>query len=232
MGYVIRKEFRIDAGFTVDADHIIEAVELTNSILDDLPSTLYRSIDYKTTSAIVGSLFCDSIASRCGCIVNPIEKGHPDLIPKEGADCTEEQLRNYPHGLEVKSTVGNIEQGANLRAGEARVGKLVGITWQAHHREVRELLGLVWDFLRLGQAFNYPAITGVFHSGDLITDDWGKISGTTGRNTKVTGMRASGKTKMGAGWVALLANDEYLEAYAQLLGFDAPKLPRRRRISK
>lgn len=232
MGYVIREEFRIDVGFSVDAEHIAEATELTNSILDDLPSTLYTSIDYKTTSAIVGSLFCDSIARRCGCIVNPIEKGHPDLIPKEGADCTEEELRNYPHGLEVKSTVGNIERGANLRAGEPRVAKLVGITWQAHHREVRELLGLVWDFPKLGQAFNYPVITGVFHSGALVTDDWGKISGTTGRNTKVTGMRVSGKTKMGAGWVALLANEEYLEAYAELLGFDAPKLQGRSSIRK
>lgn len=219
MAYRLKERFAIAVGFDINSAQILEAVDLTNSILQDLSASLYRSLDYKTTSAIVGSIFCDNLASRTDCIVNPIEKGHPDLIPKEGANCSEEQLRNYPKGLEIKTTVGNIELGANLRAGEVRVGKLVGITWQAHHREVEQLLGLIWDFVPSVQTFNYPAITAVFYADDLTENDWGKISGTTGRNTKVTGMRASGKAKMGAGWVVLIESQEYLEAYSRLLRF-------------
>jgi hypothetical protein len=76
--------------------------------------------------------------------VNPIEKGHPDIIPSVGLGSSEEVLRNYPNGLEVKGTIGNIRQGANLRAGMRRIDDLTGITWQAHHREVNHLLGFLW----------------------------------------------------------------------------------------
>ena len=115
--YRVRDDFRIDVGFSVSATQVLEAVNLTNSNLIDLPTGLYRSLDYKTTSAIVGSIFCDSVARNTLGIVNPIEKGHPDVIPPAGASASEEQLRNYPEGLEVKCTIGNIKQGANLRAG-------------------------------------------------------------------------------------------------------------------
>jgi hypothetical protein len=52
-----------------------------------------------------------------------------------------------------------------------------------------------------------------------VAEDWGKISGTTGRNTKVTGMGASGKLKMGKGWVAVINRPEYLARYTKLLQF-------------
>ncbi len=216
--YVVRTTFKVDVGFAIDAKQVLEAANLTNSILGDLPAGLYRSLDFKTTSAIVGSVFCDALASRTDGIVNPIEKGHPDLIPSAGANAKEEQLRNYPQGLEVKSTVGNIEKGANLRAGVGRIGKLTGLTWQAHHREVKELMGLVWDFVQTEGTFFYPGLTAVFYACDLTKDDWGEISGTTGRNTKVTGMRTSGKTKMGLGWVLLVDEPNYLAKYAKALG--------------
>lgn len=216
MQYRSRSSFSIDVGFSVTAQHIAESVTLTNNILSDLPATLYRSLDFKTTSAIIGSIFCDSLASQTDGIVNPIEKGHPDLVPPEAEKATEAQLRNYKTGLEVKCTVGNVEQGANLRAGTKRIGKLTGITWQAHHREVEQLMGLTWDFAQAKEKFNYPAITGVFYSDKLNTEDWGKISGTTGRNTKVTGMKSSGKNKMGEGWVILLDDTEYLSAFEKL----------------
>lgn len=218
--YRLRTSFNIDVGFLVSAKQVLEAAELTNSILMDLPAGLYRSLDYKTTSAIVGSVFCDALASRTQGIVNPIEKGHPDIIPKAGEKTTEEQLRNYPKGLEVKCTVGNIEQGANLRAGEGRVGRLTGITWQAHHREVKELMGLVWDFVQAEERFCFPGLTAAFYANDLNREDWGEISGITGRNTKVTGMRASGKRKMGNGWVMLMDDPQYLAVYPRVLGMN------------
>lgn len=220
MEYIINKDFRIYCGFEVTSSNILNALFQTNTILSDLPSPLYKSIDYKTTSAMIGAIFCDTLAGFVDGIVNPIEKGHPDIIPPEAQACSEEQLRNYPEGLEVKCTVGNIFQGANLRAGETRIHQLNGITWQAHHREVKALLGLIWDFVDNEQAFNYPAITGAFYANNLIVDDWGKISGTTGRNTKVSGMNASGKCKMGRGWVAVIKRQEYVAKYTKLLQFN------------
>lgn len=152
-------------------------------------------------------------------MVNPIEKGHPDVIPKLADHPSEELLRNYPMGLEVKCTIGNTRQGANLRAGQPRIDCLEGITWQAHHREVKKLLGLVWDFIKSEHDFNYPKITAIFYADNLVTDDWGNISGTEGRNTKVTGMTASGKIKMGQGWIALIDNQQYKKIYQKLMKF-------------
>lgn len=217
--YKINADFEINCGFLVTGDSIHRAIVQTNQILSDLPASLYKSIDYKTTSAIIGSIFCDSLTSFVDAIVNPIEKGHPDLVPPVAARCSEEQLRNYSEGLEIKCTVGNIKVGADLRAGQTRIEMMTGITWQAHHREVSELLGLVWDFVEDGHTFNFPAITGSFYSDDLCVDDWGKISGTTGRNTKVSGMGTSGKEKMGNGWVVLIDNDNYISAYTRFLKF-------------
>jgi len=224
MDYKINTDFEINCGFIVTGDSICQAVIQTNKILSDLPSTLYRSIDYKTTSAMIGSVFCDSLTNFTDAIVNPIEKGHPDLVPPAAAKCTEEELRNYPEGLEIKCTVGNIEKGANLRAGQTRINKMTGITWQAHHREVSELLGLVWDFVEDGHQFNFPTITGAFFSDELCESDWGAISGTTGRNTKVTGMGASGKEKMGGGWVVLIDKEEYLSSYSRFLKFSVEEV--------
>lgn len=217
MNYRINNDFSISVGFDVDAEDIYKSILQTNNLLRDLPSTLFKSIDYKTTSAMIGAIFCDTIATFTDSLVNPIEKGHPDIIPTYGAHASEEELRMYPEGLEVKCTVGNIIKGANLRAGETRIDALTGIAWQAHHREVGELLGLVWDFVDEGHTFNYPTITGAFYSDALIPDDWGQISGTTGRNTKVSGMKANGKTKMGDGWVCIFDNTEYIQKYGKYL---------------
>lgn len=220
MNYKVRRSFSIRVGFDVNHAHVLAAVQLTNTILSDLPSSLYKSLDFKTVSAMVGSIYCDALARETRGIVNPIEKGHPDLVPARAARATEAELRNYPDGLEIKCTVGNIEQGANLRAGQQRVNRLTSIVWQAHHREVDALMGLCWDFANERDAFNYPAITGVFYSNSLEECDWGAISGTTGRNTKVSGMVQSGKQKMAAGWVLVLDNPTYVERYRRVLGPD------------
>lgn len=217
MDYQIANDFSIDCGFLVSSTDVHRAITAASDVLNGLPSTLFSSIDYKTTSAIVGSLFCNSLATEVGAIVNPIEKGHPDIIPVGGKDSSEEVLRNYPEGLEIKCTVGNVETGKNLRAGQRRLSALVGITWQAHHREVTELMGLVWDFCELRDGFLYPAITAVYYSNSLEIDDWGKISGTTGRNTKVSGMNKSGRGKMRDGLIAIVDDANYRSRYSALM---------------
>jgi transcriptional regulator with XRE-family HTH domain len=220
LSYILRQDFQIDAGFIVNGPDILAAAEATAIELEQLPFSLFKNIDLKTLSAMVGALFSANLALQVGALVNPIEKGHPDIIPLSGASATEAQLRNYPFGLEIKCTVGNVRQGSGLGPGNRRLGSLVGLTWQAHHREVSSLLGLVIDFAgSTSEGGHYPIVTAAFYTNRLSVTDWGEISGTTGRNTKVTGMRVTGRSKMGQGWVIIVNDDEYIRIYSQILGF-------------
>lgn len=218
MDFKVNANFRKKLGFDIDSKNILDAVKATNAVLETFPNSLYSSIDFKTLGAMIGSILCRQIAVVTeGAVVNPIEKGHPDLIPGSGIDSTEAILRNYPEGLEVKGTIGNVAKGANLKAGQQRIQSITGITWQAHHSEVNNLLGIIWDFANHKNNFNYPAITGAFFSEELTQEDWGAISGTEGRNTKVTGMTQSGKHKMGKGWVLIYNNEQHINKYKKLL---------------
>lgn len=220
--YQLRNGFHIDCGFHLTGQDVLKAVQRTAEEMQALPFSLFKSISLKAVSGMVGALYATSIAQLTSGIVNPIEKGHPDLIPQEGAEASEEKLRDYGVGLEVKCTVGTVETGSDLNSGEQRANHLKSITWQAHHREVKGLMGLVIDFAgREMRDGRYPIITGVFYSDGLEKEDWGKISGTKGRNTKVTGMLVSGKTKMGAGWVVLRDDDLFVSKYSSILKFEA-----------
>lgn len=222
MSYLINQNFSIiNVGFSVTAANVLQAVNETNIFLSNLPEILYKNIDFKTCGAMIGAIFCDKLAGAIpNAAVNPIEKGHPDLIPSVGLGSPEKLLRNYPQGLEVKGTIGNIRQGANLRAGMKRIDDLTGITWQAHHREVNHLMGFLWDFNFQHNGFNFPTLVGVFYSDLLIENDWGTISGTTGRNTKVCGMLQTGKEKMGKGWIVLTNQENYLTKLKRFLYID------------
>lgn len=218
--YILNNSAQIDAGFSITPEEILKAVEITNIALAAYPVNLYRSVDYKATSGIVGAGFCHSVAEITDSIVNPIEKGHPDVVPPEAENATEAQLRNYPVGLEVKTTVGNVTQGSKLKKGQSRINYLTGLTWQAHHQEVEKLLGIVWDFLEDDKNPHSitPFISAVFYSNNLTLEDWGAISGTTGRNTKVSGMKSGGKKKMGGGWIVIYDDPKYVATYERFLG--------------
>ena len=194
----------------------MKAACAVNDMMILLPDALYKSIDLKTTSAMIGALFCSKLADYIeGAIVNPIEKGNPDIVPCSAKNCTEEELRTYPYGVEVKVTVGGVKKGSNLSHGDSRLDYLSSIVWQAHHREGKELLGLVWDYRNEARGFSFPMITAAYFADSLEESDWGKISGTTGRNTKVTAMLASGLKKMGRGQIIVC--EECEEKYQQLL---------------
>ena len=198
---------------------MIEAIFVTNAALAALPKVLYQRIDFKTISSIVGAVLCAEIAELTGTIVNPIEKGHPDILPAKAATASEAQLRNYPVGLEIKATVGFVKIGSNLKAGKQRITALSGIAWQAHHKEIERCLGIVWDFAQPSpDGFLFPIITAAYYSKSLQQNDWGKISGTEGRNTKVCGMKIAGKRKMEAGLIAIVDDHEYMSKYKRLLG--------------
>ena len=218
INYKVNSQFKKNLGFEVSHNEILLAVSSVNTFLCTLPPNLYSNLDFKTTGAMIGAIFCAKIVEFVpNTVVNPIEKGHPDIIPVSGLGSSEAVLRNYPKGMEIKGTVGNLKKGSNLRAGVTRINDLTGITWQAHHREVNYLLGIIWDFVNDIEGFNYPVITGVFFSDELNSDDWGEISGTTGRNTKVTGMLNSGKEKMGQGVIILYDSEPHIKKYTKLL---------------
>ena len=61
--YIVNKSFLIEPGFRIDAECIEEALLATNLELLSLPPSLYKCIDYKTVSSMVGALFCDAIAT-------------------------------------------------------------------------------------------------------------------------------------------------------------------------
>lgn len=76
---------------------------------------------------------------------------------------------------------------------------------------------IVWDFCNNINGFNYPALTAAFYSDKLNHNDWGAISGTSGRNTKVCGMLQSGKNKLGEGMILLLNSKEYISKYSRIM---------------
>ncbi len=217
MEYITR-QFKTNLGFNFCTDNVLMAANELNDFLATLPPSLYKNLDFKTTGAMVGAIFCSYLADKIdGAIVNPIEKGYPDIIPISGSNATEEVLRNYPYGLEVKGTIGNVPTGVKLRGGEQRVSKISGLTWQAHHQEVNKVLCIVWDFCNQINNFYFPALTAAFYSDKLTHEDWGAISGTSGRNTKVCGMLQSGKNKMGDGMILLLNSKQYIFKYSKIM---------------
>lgn len=217
--YLVDHTFDVWAGFNVTGEDVLNAILASNRVLDALPQSLYSTVDFKSQSGIVGAVFISELAVLTGSVVNPIEKGHPDIVPSSAIGASEEELRNFQQGLEVKSTIGGVSQGMAKGVGEQRVDVLKGITWQAHHREVKELLALNWDYIGGTKTSpEKPAIAGAFYTDKLVEDDWGKISGTTGRNTKVTGLKVSGKRKLGEGAVAVINEPRYIEGYRTKLG--------------
>lgn len=216
MDYIVKDKI-INRGFAVSSQDLLFAANRLNDFLETLPINLYRSIDLKTVGAMIGALFCSYIAEKIdGAIVNPIEKGYPDIIPNSGANASEEELRHYPTGIEIKGTVGGVVSGTS-GPGIKRVDNLNKIVWQAHHQEANNLLCFVWDFCNHKNGFNYPAITCALYSDKLKRDDWGAISGTTGNNTKVCSMRAKGIRKIGKGIILILDSDEYIQKYKSLI---------------
>lgn len=218
--YLINNGIRFDCGFPLSVEDVTFAINKTNEALLQLPVSLFKSIDYKTTSAMVGCMLCENIAqtTQGQAIVNPIEKGHPDIVPSYAVNASEEELRNFGIGLEVKCTVGSVPTGTAVPKAAPRISFLNGLTWQAHHQEVEELLGITYDYFEVPGGFK-PAITASFYSNQLTSNDWGRISGTEGRNTKVCSMLASGKQKMAEGWFAILDVEDYIEKYTSILNF-------------
>ncbi|MCM1023986.1 MAG: hypothetical protein NC395_08025 [Prevotella sp.] len=115
--------------------------------------------------------------------------------------------------------MGSVPTGCNIAKAAPRIAFLNDLTWQAHHQEVEELLGITYDYFGVTGGYK-PAVTAAFYSNKLTPSDWGNISGTSGRNTKVCRMTASGKQKMSEGWLAVINISDYIEKYTHILNFE------------
>lgn len=219
-----------DCGFDYSLGQLMEALEETNDAINDMPDMLFSAVDYKTTSAIVGCLLCLNIAksSHGDAVVNPIEKGEPDILPSVALGGDSNTYMHYPYGIEVKCTLGTLPSDSVVEKARTRIDDVNSVTWQSHHRTVKKLLSIIYDFLPNERNDYRPVITGVFYTNQLVESDWGEISGTEGNNTKVSSLTASGCQKLGEGWVAILEDPHnYFEKYATLLKFREIDIRRR-----
>lgn len=54
--YIINPQINFICGFPLTAEMVNLAIMQTNQTLQQLPAPLFRSIDYKTTSAMIGCI--------------------------------------------------------------------------------------------------------------------------------------------------------------------------------
>jgi hypothetical protein len=212
----LTNDVTFDCGFEIDSAKLVLAIKECNEGLASFPPHIWSSIALKFSGAVIGEFFAASIANACGAFRNIVEQGYPDVLPKDAENATEVELRHYPTGLELKGTCGNIPTGKLVKAGLSRVNSLSSINWKAHHREVENLLAFVWDFYPLNDDVNTPCITAAFYCANLCEEDWGAISGLSGRSTKLSNMAKGGRDKMASGLVCILDDDHIKNKYLKI----------------
>jgi hypothetical protein len=212
----LTNDVTFDCGFEIDSAKLVLAIKECNEGLASFPTHIWSSIALKFSGAVIGEFFAASIANTCGAFRNTVEQGYPDVLPKDAENATEVELRHYPTGLELKGTCGNIPTGKLVKAGLPRVDSLSSINWKAHHREVENLLAFVWDFYPLKNNIYTPCITAAFYCANLCEEDWGAISGLSGRSTKLSNMAKDGRDKMASGLVCILDNDSIKNKYQKI----------------
>ena len=212
----LTNDVTFDCGFEIDSAKLVLAIKECNEGLASFPPHIWSSIALKFSGAVIGEFFAASIANTCGAFRNTVEQGYPDVLPKDAENATEVELRHYPTGLELKGTCGNIPTGKLVKAGLSRVNSLSSINWKAHHREVENLLAFVWDFYPLKDSINTPCITAAFYCANLCEEDWGAISGLSGRSTKLSNMAKDGRDKMASGLVCILDDGPIKTKYQKI----------------
>ena len=220
----------------VSAGIVLESVDVVHGLIDELYQyelDIAAVLGMRNLSAFVGELFASAIARTGGDLFrpNPHQDGYPDLLlmDRVGSQAWDELARRgllgakgpfspFPGGgLEVKATCGGVPSPAVCAKrkisrpllGDSRIGCLSKYDWKAHHRDTRNLIGVLWDFLG-----GRPRLSAVFYSHALDEGDWGDIvkprSGG-GKTTSVSIMRPGGIRKMYDGWLCVLRDGGYAE---------------------
>lgn len=226
---------------TVPIDPFRHAIEHSHKIIDQFKAfevNVFSILGMRNLSAFIGELYAASViaVSDKQFIKNPHQDGYPDLLLMDTMGeklwhTLQYRLREKSPfspfgsgGIEIKATCGSVPTPAQCTQrgcvkpdiGDQRIQVMRGYDWKAHHRETNNLLGLLWDFVD-----GVPRIAGVFYSGALREEHWGKIVHPKeggGRTTSVSIMTRPGVKEMYQGWLFVIADERYtrfLDAHNQ-----------------
>lgn len=232
-------------GYILDTNAIVSAINFCNDAIAELYNTtqkfdinIFEILGMRNLSGFVGEYFSKSIAfnSNNSLTSNLHQDGYPDLLLINTDEkktylktlYTENNGKKHPiskevfspfkyGGIEIKATCGSVPSASNKYTkpiiGDKRIKDLNKFDWKAHHRKTNNLLAVLWDFID-----EIPTIVACFYSNQLEVDDWGKIvqpKEDGGRTTSVSIMGKTGIRKMCNGWIAVIDDNDYIEALSQ-----------------
>lgn len=240
----LRNNVIVDEELILTNQQIVDAINFANEALYSLDLqarnfdiNIFEALGMRNLSGIVGEYFGKSIqrSSKGTLHSNLHQDGYPDLLltntPERRAYFeslyTVKNGKKYPKdkslfspyrygGIEVKATCGSTPPARVMSKpliGEQRISFINSFDWKAHHRETNNLIGILWDFLN-----EMPTIVAAFYRNDLTINDWGKIVQPKeggGRTTSVSIMNREGISKMCAGWIAVIDDEQYISALAK-----------------
>ncbi len=202
------------------AGTLIEAIEKTNAYLVKLPSefkldgkSFYTILNQRNLSGFVGEILKHAIAALdARFCANPHPDGRPDLLNLTQehvkahflAECFEAvtkaplrtKLAPFQHGgVEIKCTIGKLNNASEKPIGDPRVSEVTGLTYWAHHAHDCDLLGIYYDFC--GECDGSPQIKAAFFT-NITQADWHKVSvgDPNKKKTSNTSLRGSGIAKV------------------------------------
>jgi len=212
-------------GLPISVDTLAQAVDKTNEYLVILPNAFktgglefYRILNQRNLSGFVGEIFKHAVCSVESTFQpNPHPDGRPDLLDLSNkkaklyfeAQCFESETkapirkRLAPFkfgGIEIKCTIGSIENASSMPIGTPRVDQVRGINYWAHHVHDCDLLGIYYDFCSKKEGL--PQIKGVFFA-KIRDADWHRVStgDPTKKKTSNTSLNARGVAKLYGGLV-------------------------------
>lgn len=224
----------------ITTEELLKAVELTNEELRTvLPESLHN-FQGKAGEYLIRNL---EKTTRGNVHRNPNSIGYPDICLTNNAerrgyfyDYTKTRVvrghmmieplpgvgtkifSGYKYGgPEVKTTAGIVKKTPDgLYFGDQRVNYVIDISVDAHNTCTREMFLVMYDFID-----EYPVITGVFYSNEIVESDWKPIKNTVkidtrGAGTIFTPMLKSGIEKIKKGWLLIHDDEKYLEMFSKI----------------
>ncbi len=227
----------------ISNEDLLQAINFCNKAIRTLDEqtkqfdiNIFEVLGMRNLSGMVGEYFAKSVErfSDGNLHSNLHQDGYPDLLLTNTKErrCYYQSLyteiagKKYPKdkslfspfkygGVEVKATCGSTPPASvtpKPLIGEQRIANLMSFDWKAHHRETNNLLSIFWDFID-----EVPTVAACFYRNDLTIDDWGKIvqpKTDGGRTTSVSIMTSTGVKKMCHGWIAVIDEEPYIDAFS------------------
>lgn len=232
--FAVNDRFKLsfdDVGGNISAEVVTHAIIATNGWLAlhsmlELPLSksgkMLSSLDVHGKKAI-GNFIGRSVSyhvqditwnDRRGLRCNPVDRGHPDLIP---AWCMKENDFDWsrvPHGIEIKTTCGRLScRAGTLGFDESRIDHLASFTWASHHKDSKRILGTLWDYV-----MGAPQVVAVFYCDGLQKRDYTEQTDPTvskGHSTNSSSIRRRGRDKFK--WVCVADDSRYVSRIRHIL---------------